>query len=466
MKKAAIIAVVALLTGISGAFGAAQAKDNPHNSGDCLFCHQKQPRFGVDTKATVTFREATADDPALCMRCHKAEENLHPLMVKPGQEGSETASPKALPLGFSGELSGMVVCTTCHFVHTADADHALLRGFQGSQEGEVFKEWQDLCAQCHGDKLAKKSPHAGNEKVCSFCHMGTPKKGQPVAVAPRGRALCNFCHGGFQDKHFEKVNPFKEKVDCIRCHDPHLGADSPGRLSPAFLDAARNTATVNPHYLRTLCSTCHKDDKKSLLTDDPTALCNRCHGTGEIAGDTHPLKTPPAGMKIPPGMPLKNGSLTCLTCHRAGHRDEIQFYKFLRGGPYKDPNDICFTCHNREVFKKLNPHLDINQLKGCEFCHSAKPQPGKDTKKTVKLVADVSILCFRCHGDDSHPAGVNHTVVPSPALAANIPAEFPLGPGGRVSCATCHNPHIAETANFKLRGGVSGMEICGNCHRY
>ena len=45
-----------------------------------------------------------------------------------------TRPPKRLPLGKSEAVRDQVVCVSCHFLHAADADHALLRGFPGSAE--------------------------------------------------------------------------------------------------------------------------------------------------------------------------------------------------------------------------------------------------------------------------------------------------------------------------------------------
>ena len=66
---------------------AAAADPNPHNASKCLLCHGTLPRFGIDTRETVTFRGGkSSDDPALCAFCHAAEENLHPILVTPGPD--------------------------------------------------------------------------------------------------------------------------------------------------------------------------------------------------------------------------------------------------------------------------------------------------------------------------------------------------------------------------------------------
>jgi hypothetical protein len=444
------------------------AEPNAHNASKCLLCHKTLPRFGVDTKETVTFRGGkSSDDPVLCSFCHKPEENLHPIMVEPGPDMLAAEKPSLLPLGNSGELKGKVVCTTCHFYHAAETDHSLLRGFAGSQRPGFFKSWQDFCRDCHGDRLAERSPHAGDDKACAFCHQTKPVPGKPVDVSPRGLDLCNFCHGGLQDGHFVRANPFEGPVECNTCHDPHLGPDSPGRLKPEYVDAARDRVTIDPHYRKGLCFACHTGEEGyPLRSSDPTDLCNRCHGSGEIVTDIHPLRKVPDTITPPAGWPLKDGSLACLTCHLAGHPEERESANFLRGGPYTDRNDFCSNCHDTDVLEARNPHQDVNRGEGCDFCHAERPDPETDTIDTVKLIADPNILCLRCHEPDPHPSGYDHTMNVTAEQKETISEELPLYKGSKIVCATCHNPHIEEVGNFKLRGGLTGFMICTLCHTY
>ncbi len=447
---------------------AGAANPNPHNSTKCLLCHKEIPRFGVDTRETVTFRgDRSSDDPALCAFCHKPEENLHPIMVKPSKEMMDTETPSLLPLGESGDLKGKVVCTTCHFYHAAQTDHALLRGFPGSQKPSFFTSWQDFCRDCHGEGLSRRSPHAGDDQACAFCHQKKPTEGEPVKVAPRGVALCNFCHGAIQNHHYENSNPFEETVKCFTCHGPHLGPENPALLKKSYLEAVRDVVTIDPHYRKGLCLTCHREEEGyPLRNDDFVELCNRCHGSGQIIGDIHPLRKVPETISVPEGWPLSGGKLTCMTCHLAGHPEHRGQANFLRGGPSDDRNDFCLNCHDRKQLENRNPHQDINAGKGCDFCHAERPIPGRDTIDTVRLIADPNILCLRCHEPPPHPSDFDHTLTIDAERAKTISNDLPVYNGTKIVCATCHNPHIDGVVGNKLRGGVEGMMICMFCHEF
>ena len=122
----ALAAVAVFCVSVAGA----ATKPNPHADLDCNYCHFDTPRFGVDTRETVDSGAPKATAAAV-RALSRAGGNVHPLGVTPGPEHLGTRVPKHLPLGKSEAVRGQVVCTTCHFLHAADADRALLRGFPG-----------------------------------------------------------------------------------------------------------------------------------------------------------------------------------------------------------------------------------------------------------------------------------------------------------------------------------------------
>lgn len=475
MAMTRVLFVSAALLAPFLAGSALAAKPNPHAALDCNYCHFDTPRFGVDTRETVNFWRAEGDEPQLCERCHGPETNFHPLGVAPGPEHLGTRVPEHLPLGRSDVVRGQVVCVSCHFVHAADAGHALLRGFPGSDAPGLFDTWQDLCRQCHGANLEGRSPHGGDDRACAFCHSTKPQPGQPVTVTPVGRKLCEFCHGFKGGEHYAGVNPFTEPQGCTGCHDPHRGKESPARLKAGYFDPIRNAVTLDPHGKRTLCFACHEDGKSGPLRGGgAVALCQRCHGSGRIPGMSHPMTKVPAGYTVPEEWPLVAGELTCVTCHSPGHVDgavpgrpgepaEAQY--LLRGAVAGDRTAVCFRCHARDQWAGRNPHEEAAREKtGCTQCHARQPVWGTDRADTVTFVADINIVCLACHNLGAHPAGVVHTVTLAPSMPA-VPKALPLGTGGRITCATCHNPHLGSPVGHRLRGTKEPSAFCLRCHK-
>jgi len=446
---------------------AAATVQNVHNTGVCTDCHGETPRFGIDTRKTVTFRTA-ADDPALCLACHSPDEALHPTLMPAGSGPEGGQRSVYLPAGSSPAFEGKIVCVSCHFIHAADGRHGLLRGFPGSPDPRYFASWEAFCTECHGRNLLGRSPHRTGEKSCAFCHQSKPKPGRKQEVTSRGGDLCRMCHGTITRNHYGETDPLGERTECVGCHAPHeTSAENPSLLNAEFLAAARESRAVHPHFRKAFCFGCHENtDDYTLLSEDINHLCNRCHASGEIPGNFHPLKKVPAGITVPKGWPLTDGALTCLTCHEQGHEDQERLPKMVRGGPYEKPRGPCWRCHDRQHFKVSDIHRDINEGKRCEFCHVDRPEPGKDTAGTVVFVADPDLSCLSCHEESYEHMKSHHGSTRKPP-GGTVPPEMPLYKGRRIMCATCHNPHVKESSTHKLRGVVSGdYTICTYCHLF
>jgi len=487
-------------------------KPNPHFSLACSECHAGNPVVGKDTAETVAFANGEGGNVALCEKCHDPMDNIHPVDVDPARAVPPVSPPALLPLGTRGEGKGRVVCSTCHFIHAKTAGLKLLRGFpERSDPAEIarapFKDRRDLCKACHGADLARKTPHkgkAGGTRTCSFCHSSQPRAGVPVELSRRLIEVCDFCHAATRGGHYLMVNPFADptleaevaastlpKQDgaytCVSCHNPHGGTGEAKFLRREFIELALKSGRIRPHYQVSLCRSCHttmplaprgapgaqKLSEIPLREENPNRLCNRCHESGLSKANAHPIRAVPEKIRerMPADWPLFEGSLTCVTCHTAG---DSPFFdpanpNFLRGGPYENRNDICWKCHLREELAQLNPHHEIQSGRGCELCHDTKPDRSKpiDVKK-LKFKGDIVVLCQRCHEYQPHPANFNHNGLPDAErmkrVRIQIPDDFPLDAEGKLTCATCHNPHVGDVA--ALRGVVVGLEICDNCHKW
>ncbi len=90
----------------------------------------------------------------------------------------------------------------------------------------------------------------------------------------------------------------------------------------------------------------------------------------------------------------------------------------------------------------------------CNFCHVTTPQAGED----LRFTRSISHLCQDCHGvsrNNSHPIGVLPQI--------DIPDMFPLDWAGKMTCATCHDPH-SSSRNQYLRTEARGRDFCVLCH--
>ncbi|MBE0602724.1 MAG: hypothetical protein IH611_03725 [Deltaproteobacteria bacterium] len=86
----------------------------------------------------------------------------------------------------------------------------------------------------------------------------------------------------------------------------------------------------------------------------------------------------------------------------------------------------------------------------CDGCHLSV-SGGKRI-----FTRDMDSLCGECHPSLglSHPTGMRPSF--------GLPPGFPLDWNGRLTCATCHDPHGGR--EYLLRTGKSGRSFCIGCH--
>jgi hypothetical protein len=199
---------------------------------------------------------------------------------------------------------------------------------------------------------------------------------------------------------------------------------------------------------------------------------------------------------IPAQFPLREGQITCSTCHdiviqcqdRPLDRALLKDQKFLRGTPYETEASICFRCHNIENYRMYNPHRQLNSQKEviqekCLYCHSQMPDANQTGAEDAQLIGHLEILCVRCHmqtpGQDFH---AKHLRKPSPEVLTRIEElqaqheiVLPLNEDGMITCATCHNPHekgVIPDARAGARGAgekwrqrfADTNTMCIKCH--
>ncbi len=250
------------------------------------------------------------------------------------------------------------------------------------------------------------------------------------------------------------------------------------------------------HYTGKDCKECHeKTPEKGGRTflkygGDFEELC-RCHynSPGSLV---HPSEIAPSKGKtgkIPAEFPLRNGELSCGTCHDIYLQCQKGPKKntfFLRGSPYKKRTDFCFKCHNEKSYEMQDVHDQLNAegdmlVEKCRYCHTEPPDVKQTRFKDIKLLDNSEAICQGCHViAGNHSGNYNHLVKPSKkALATMKRMEIEFGIilplyDGKITCMTCHNPHekgvipaelpSAKGADSKFRHRLPGI-LCQECHK-
>jgi hypothetical protein len=377
----------------------------------------------------------------------------------------------------------------------------------------------------------------GHEEMgCMACHKTTPKDFDPKSRTPLLtddiNSLCNRCHSVVavvrEGHHLEptphteteliaemekmKLPLSKGRITCMTCHNPHGKPPENFFLNDVYLDFANRSKWVNPHWNEKLCAACHlkrpvSPKELSFKYDgDLIKMCNVCHDAISPQSLIHSVGMVPS-QKTKARMPKefalsKNGEVTCTTCHELKYQCLKEEFKrrglnplFFRGGPYATRTEICYKCHDRSEYERLNPHDQINDegeiiKERCLYCHAEVPDPKNGGIRKVKfqLESNLKGLCQRCHRDRPHPGGTlarptfDHMVRPKKTIyewrkrsEKQKDVILPLEPEtGRIFCCTCHNPHergvqrdaaADKGADNKQRLRLyDGYDLCESCH--
>lgn len=90
--------------------------------------------------------------------------------------------------------------------------------------------------------------------------------------------------------------------------------------------------------------------------------------------------------------------------------------------------------------------------RNCAACHVLHEM---DSGKLLK--ESITELCSGCHADRVPPAEHVVDIVPKKGSG-----ELPLDKDGKMTCATCHDPHGTAGLKVLLRKGT--VELCTDCH--
>lgn len=377
------------------------------------------------------------------------------------------------------------------------------------------------------------NPHISGDDGCRFCHIKVKVKSEVngkeetvelLKLSKSKDKLCATCHSEGPE---HTVDPFPyslselkkqmkkrgiltdgEEITCLSCHDEHAASGRSFYLITSVDNFYIESKSIYPHWRQGYCFACHSKNAKKYPSSfkrkgNIEKVCKNCHDA--ISGDMliHAIGMVPSKqikLRMPKSFKLlSDGKIGCLTCHELKYqclekeyKRKMEDSKFFRGGPYKNRTDLCWKCHKKKSYGRLNPHDQINDEGElmediCLYCHDELPDPRVDKGiGAVKFVVDdLKLLCQRCHRNRPHPGGqfmnFDHLVTPSPKIKFFIGlaekkynVALPLEPGtGRIFCATCHNPHERGVLRGRYNKGAdapqrlrlkSGFQICSGCH--
>jgi len=430
----------------------------------CTVCHRD---FGAEGEGNV-LHEAVDDwtnchnphasqnaallvekSPEICFMCHEGLPGKEPASVHAPYESGECITchdPHISPNRSLLVEKSPALCAECH--DTADAD------FNGAHLN-LLTSGVD-CLSCHeghfssNESLILANSHPPfSEKMCDSCHE-MPEGNKQSKLVAEGAQLCTECHSDMGELLQLKFPHIPAEEDCLNCHEPHA-TSSPKLLIKTGMDLCsdcHDELPVSDEEMRLhepfsdgQCTDCHDphgSDQRGVLALDERDLCLQCHS--EIA-EMQDGQTPHTAV-------LQG----CVACHEP-HKGRLE--KLL-----KDKGEaLCFKCHeSREQKVSRFVHFPYKQG-NCSTCHM--PHSGADGANFAK---DTRALCTLCHPSEHkafpHPTGIK----PSPDLAIQPGNKLNFSSGDTLTCTTCHEPHATDIV-FLLHVGVTGGELCYQCHR-
>lgn len=250
-----------------------------------------------------------------------------------------------------------------------------------------------------------------------FIFIGFVKTSSAAVTESAGAETCVTCHQDEQYKGSVHVNHtlpdlkgISSEKTCETCHGPgSLHAQAGGnKQDPDF--ATINGPTTNPKRLVDACLQCHSETHpfwKNSIHNRKGVTCNNCHNlhkveapgrdqgkltkketTTETCYQCH--KDKKAHVARAAHMPIKEGKLTCTSCHNP------------HGTPYDknlktaSPNQLCTSCHAEKRGPFLWEHAPVRE--NCLNCHD----PHGSLHDKMILAKRPFILCQRCHVGGGH----------------------------------------------------------------
>lgn len=228
-----------------------------------------------------------------------------------------------------------------------------------------------------------------------------------------------------------RIKPFEVKghaVGCEGCHgngQAHADSGDKTKIRRLGGDKASDKACLECHALKGFpawnasthaaedvhCTTCHSIHKPSR----PGETCAKCHGEER------------AQFELPSHHPLREGKMTCTSCHEPHAATEAQLKTKQR------LNDLCTKCHQAQEGPFVFEHEPV--MESCATCHV----PHGSVAGRL-LTANEPMLCLQCHEFHFH---TSYKATDGVQVIGGIPRQSPNGPEGMnmafsTKCTQCH----------------------------
>lgn len=210
-----------------------------------------------------------------------------------------------------------------------------------------------------------------------------------------------------------------------------------------------------------------KFQKKYFHTDEKEKVCSQCHNMS-----INEVK----------GVPFKDvRDSNCYQCHNkvvnkkyahapainwlctSCHTSDVGLYNLLDKGKSKfiapDPiSSRCFSCHEKlkDEFEQKRFKHEPTESGRCNKCHNPHA-----TNSSKHLRMPEWELCTSCHKDKINDGHIVKTF--SRKAHPTHGVKDPSRPGKDLSCISCHNPHVSNTAY--LLESAQAMFLCLKCHK-
>jgi predicted CXXCH cytochrome family protein len=379
-------------------------------------------------------------DSSLCEACHVNEADFKRTHSHPVHTDKLKIPDALFARGsVAARKKDTVTCQTCHAVHGAQGRH--LTVMDNSQSA--------LCAACHKERSIAGTRHdvrrtmpdeknilgqpVSESGPCGACHVPHRSAGYKLwarKIPPGNPAsqACLACHTNTPKSKIRSIGRYSHPID-IGAVPKALVRKAPAPSLktglPAFSPAGRHQAAGSVQ-----CATCH--DAHQWSPGDPADK-----GAGKIAGDGAN-----SFLRISAG----RSSSLCLACHQDKQQLLAFDHNLVRTAPQaknmrgataavSGPCGACHLAHNA-AGPRLWARTVLGDKKGaptpyCTGCH------GPEGPAKAKPV-----------GKHDHPVDVKlkGNGIPSPgAVTGKLPLYSAAGsaqPGNRITCRTCHDPHI------------------------